>query len=101
MSDYDPIERSTDLDGHGLAPAVEPDRCAQSGGHGMEEVRGSSPLSSTLHQYGSRKVEHRQPLANLAGVIRTPPRCLFPRVCPQRFRRSNPVRSAAVPRWWR
>ena len=39
MSDYDPDERSTDLDGHGLAPAVEPDRCAQSGGHGMEEVR--------------------------------------------------------------
>jgi hypothetical protein len=26
MSDYDPVERSTDLDGHGLAPAVEPDR---------------------------------------------------------------------------
>jgi hypothetical protein len=44
----------------------------------MEEVSGPSPLSSTLHQYGSHKVEHRQPLANLAGVIRTSLRCLWP-----------------------
>ena len=43
MSDYDPVERSTDLDSHGLAPAVEPDRCAQSGGYGMEEVKGAFP----------------------------------------------------------
>jgi hypothetical protein len=47
MSDFDPIKWSTRLDGHGLAPAVEPDQYAQWGGHGMEEVRGSSPLSST------------------------------------------------------
>jgi hypothetical protein len=49
VSDYDPVERSTDLDSHGLAPAVEPDRCAQSGGHGMEEVTGRiSKASPTL-----------------------------------------------------
>ena len=47
MSDYDHVGRSTDLDSHGLAPAVQPDPRAQSGGHGMEEVRGSNPLSST------------------------------------------------------
>ena len=47
MSDFDPIKWSTRLDGHGLAPAVEPDQYAQWGGHGMEEVRGSNPLSST------------------------------------------------------
>jgi hypothetical protein len=39
MSDFDPIKWSTRLDGHGLAPAVEPDQYAQWGGHGMEEVR--------------------------------------------------------------
>jgi hypothetical protein len=38
VSYYDPIPRSTDLDSHGLAPAVEADRCAQSGEHGMEAV---------------------------------------------------------------
>jgi hypothetical protein len=39
VSDYDPVERSTDLDNHGLAPAVEPDRYARVREHGMEEVR--------------------------------------------------------------
>ena len=48
MSDFDPTKWSTRLDGHGLAPAVEPDQYAQWGGHVMEEVRGSSPLSSTI-----------------------------------------------------
>ena len=38
MSDYDAANRSTDLDSHGLPPAVEPDRCAQLDGHGMEAV---------------------------------------------------------------
>jgi hypothetical protein len=47
MSDYDPVERSTDLDGYGHAPVVELDICAKWCGHGMEEVRGSNPLSST------------------------------------------------------
>jgi hypothetical protein len=40
VSDYDPVERSTDLDAHGLAPAAEPGGCAQLGGQGMEEVEG-------------------------------------------------------------
>lgn len=39
MSDFDPIKWSTRLDGHGLAPAVEPDQYAQWGGHGMEAVK--------------------------------------------------------------
>jgi hypothetical protein len=33
----------------------------------MEEVRGRSPRSSTLHQYGSHKVEHRQPARESGG----------------------------------
>jgi hypothetical protein len=49
VSDYDPVEPSTDLDSHGLAPAVEPDRRSQPSGHGMEEVSGSSPLAP-LHE---------------------------------------------------
>jgi hypothetical protein len=58
MSDFDPIKWSTRLDGHGLAPAVEPDQYAQWGGHGMEEVRGSSPLSSThyLSWSGAKRI---------------------------------------------
>jgi len=38
MSDYDPVEWSTDLDGHGHAPVVELDMCAKWCGHGMEAV---------------------------------------------------------------
>ena len=44
MSDFDPIKWSTRLDGHGLAPAVEPDQYAQWGGHGMEAVSAAAVI---------------------------------------------------------
>ena len=67
MSDYDPIDPSTDLDCHGLAPGVEPDPCAQSGGYGMEEVglscmqrtHGSSVLKSNTPLESVRQTAHR------------------------------------------
>ena len=43
MSDYDPGNLSTDVDDDGHWSAVEPDRSAHLGGHGMEEVKRVSP----------------------------------------------------------
>ena len=55
------------------------------------DLRASSRgARSTIHQYGSHKVEHRQPLANLAGVIRTPLRCLFPGCGPLAVQKVQP-----------
>ena len=39
MSDYDPGNLSTDVDDDGHWSAVEPDRSAHLGGHGMEAVK--------------------------------------------------------------
>ena len=78
------------------AVRVDPPACRWHGrGQGFESPK-LHPSPIRLSQGGTPTTARES-----GGCIRTPPRCLFPRVCPQRFRRSNPVRSAAVPRWWR
>jgi hypothetical protein len=47
VSDCDPDNWSTDVDADGHQSAAESDRYARPHGHGMEEVRGSNPLSFT------------------------------------------------------
>ena len=73
MCDYSPVERSSDLDSHGLAPAVEPGGCAQPDGHGMEELRGSNSLSSPIIEISTTSSQKAAALRRLSdtAILRT------------------------------
>ena len=72
MSDYDPVEWSTDLDGHGHAPVVELDMCAKWCGHGMEAVKAASLGSITAAAHRPHEVEEPRSPAEANESRRVP-----------------------------
>jgi hypothetical protein len=60
LSDFDPTYQTTDVDNHGHAVGVNPDWCGHPSRHGVEEVRGSNPLSSTASDQDLPSRRHRR-----------------------------------------